>query len=215
RRRRSAAARGGRRAVRDRARSGDERAVPRVRRRDGSSSALLLAGRFDPSRAGGRPGHVRVVARRGGVLRMGRRPPAGGGRAAGGDGRLWPWGDLPPTPEQAAFERGIGGPVPVGIRNAGAARCGALDLAGNVAEWVSSAYRPYPYDPADGREEAGAGEPRVVRGGSYVEGAGGIRSSARRPLLPGAKDTYVGFRIAADAEAGAAAGVRLQPHPGV
>jgi formylglycine-generating enzyme required for sulfatase activity len=117
--------------------------------------------------------------------------------AAGGDGRLWPWGDVPPSPEHAVFERGIGGPAPVGRLPAGAAPCGALDPAGNVAEWVSSAYRPYPYDATDGRETAGPDEPRVVRGGSYLDGPDAIRCSYRRPLLIGAVDTYVGFRVAA------------------
>ena len=120
--------------------------------------------------------------------------------ATGGDGRLWPWGDAPPTAEHAVFARGIGGPEPVGGRVEGAAPCGALDLAGNVAEWVSSASRPYPYDATDGRERAGDDEPRVVRGGSYIHGADAIRAAARRPLLPGAIDTYVGFRLALDAD---------------
>ena len=64
--------------------------------------------------------------------------------ASGGDGRLWPWGDVPPDGTRAVFEAGIGGPAPAGQLPAGAAPCGALDLAGNVAEWVASAYAPYP-----------------------------------------------------------------------
>jgi formylglycine-generating enzyme required for sulfatase activity len=118
--------------------------------------------------------------------------------AAGGDGRLWPWGDVPPTTAEAVFAQGIGGPGPVGRHPVGAAPCGALDLAGNVGEWVSSAHRPYPYDGAEGREDRASGEPRVVRGGSYIHEAGAIRSSSRLAFLPGAIDTYVGFRLAAD-----------------
>ena len=114
--------------------------------------------------------------------------------ASGGDGRLWPWGDLPPDRSRAVFEAGIGGPSVAGQLQASAAPCGALDLTGNVAEWVASAYAPYP---ADG-DAAGIAEPRVVRGGSYIHGADALRCSARRPLLSGAIDTYVGFRIAAD-----------------
>lgn len=122
--------------------------------------------------------------------------------AAGGDGRLWPWGDVPPSAERAVFERGIGEPHPAGQLPAGAAACGALDLAGNVSEWVSSAYRPYPYVAADGREDAGPEEPRVVRGGSYIHGPNAIRCSFRQRLLPGAADTYVGFRVARTGSAG-------------
>ena len=111
--------------------------------------------------------------------------------ASGGDGRLWPWGDVPPDRTRAVFEAGIGGPAVAGRLPAAAAPCGALDMAGNVAEWVASAYAPYPAVGDDA-------EPRVVRGGSYIHGADALRCSARRPLLAGAIDTYVGFRVAAD-----------------
>ena len=124
--------------------------------------------------------------------------------ARGGDERLWPWGDEPPDSTRCTFSAGIGGPSPVGGRPLGASSAGALDMAGNVWEWVSSAYRPYPYDPHDGREQAGPGE-RVVRGGSYLDGPDGVRCSTRRPMLAAARDTYVGFRVVR-----AAAGQRLE-----
>ena len=56
--------------------------------------------------------------------------------ARGGDDRLWPWGDELPDTTRATFGQGIGGPSAVGQRPAGAAPCGALDLAGNVWEWT-------------------------------------------------------------------------------
>ena len=115
--------------------------------------------------------------------------------ASGGDGRLWPWGDVPPDRTRAVFEAGIGGPGVAGLLPASAAPCGALDMAGNVAEWVATTYELYPSSARSGDDE---GEPRVVRGGSYVHGADALRCSARRPLLSGAVDTYVGFRVAAD-----------------
>ena len=114
--------------------------------------------------------------------------------ASGGDGRLWPWGDVPPDRTRAVFEAGIGGPSAAGLLPAAAAPCGALDMAGNVAEWVASAYVPYP------SLDVECGQ-RVVRGGSYIHGADALRCSARRPLLAGAVDTYVGFRVAVDADA--------------
>ncbi len=96
--------------------------------------------------------------------------------ARGGDDRLWPWGDEPPDTTRATFGRGIGGPSRAGMHPAGAAPCGALDLAGNVYEWT-----------ADG----------VVRGGSYLSGADELRCSARLPVHPAARDTYIGFRVVA------------------
>jgi formylglycine-generating enzyme required for sulfatase activity len=96
--------------------------------------------------------------------------------ARGGDDRLWPWGDEPPDTTRATFDRGIGGPSRVGLHPAGAAPCGALDLAGNVWEWT-----------ADG----------ATRGGSYLSGPGELRCTARLPVHPAARDPYVGFRVVA------------------
>ncbi len=120
------------------------------------------------------------------------------GAARGGDDRLWPWGNEPPDSSRCTFSAGIGGPSPVGIHQRGASPAGALDMAGNVFEWVSSAYRPYPYDPTDGREEHDDRDLRVVRGGSYLDSPDGIRCSTRRAMLGAARDTYVGFRVVRD-----------------
>ena len=69
--------------------------------------------------------------------------------ATGGDGHGL--GAGAPDGEPAVFGAGIGGPSPAGRRPA--RPCGALDMAGNVAEWVSSTYRPYPWAAGDGRED--------------------------------------------------------------
>lgn len=122
--------------------------------------------------------------------------------AGGGDDRLWPWGDELPTAAHAVHGAGIGSPAPLGGRERGVAPSGALDLAGNVLEWVSSAYRPYPYDPLDGREGLSAPGLRVARGGSYVHGPGALRCSARHAIGRWAADPYIGFRVAAAPGAG-------------
>jgi formylglycine-generating enzyme required for sulfatase activity len=96
--------------------------------------------------------------------------------ARGGDDRPWPWGDEPPDATRATFGQPIGGPSRVGSHPAGAAPCGALDLAGNVFEWTSDS---------------------AVRGGSYLSGPPELRCSARLPMHPEARDPYVGFRVVA------------------
>jgi len=117
--------------------------------------------------------------------------------ARGGDERLWPWGDEIPTPARACFGQDIGNPAAVGCLAEGASAEGVLDLAGNVWEWVSTSYRPYPYDAEDGRERPEGSQARVVRGGSFLSGPDELRCSFRQPLHPGARDHYVGFRVAA------------------
>jgi len=110
--------------------------------------------------------------------------------ASRGDGRLWPWGDEPPDRTRAVFDAGIGGPAVAGQLPASAAPCGALDLAGNVAEWVASPYEPYP---ASGEDA----DPRVVRGGSWVTHDVRQLGCAHRHKVP--PDTYsysIGFRVA-------------------
>jgi formylglycine-generating enzyme required for sulfatase activity len=57
------------------------------------------------------------------------------------DQRPYPWGTEEPTPEHANYtEAGIGRTSPVGCFPAGAAVCGAQDMAGNVLEWLATPY---------------------------------------------------------------------------
>ncbi len=117
--------------------------------------------------------------------------------ARGTDGRLYPWGNAPPRPELlfvAAF-RGHTGPV--GQYPKGASPYGVLDMAGQVWEWTLSAYRPYPYNPDDGREEVSTAAPRVARGGSSAGPTERLTATARELVSPLRQTTghaYIGFR---------------------
>jgi formylglycine-generating enzyme required for sulfatase activity/predicted Ser/Thr protein kinase len=77
---------------------------------------------------------------------------------------------------------------------------GLLDMAGNVWEWTGSLYRPYPYDPGDGREDLEASGERVVRGGAYDEGPLAARSAWRNGVKPDLRAANIGFRVMCDAE---------------
>jgi formylglycine-generating enzyme required for sulfatase activity len=97
--------------------------------------------------------------------------------ARGVDGRRFPWGDAwDPARANAGYTLGT---EAVGRFPAGAAPSGALDMTGNVWEWTSSLYRPYPYDPADGREDPDARGARVNRGGSWYYGPRYSRTTYR------------------------------------
>ena len=131
--------------------------------------------------------------------------------ARGDDGRTWPWGEAEPHAGRARF--GTTDTSPVGLHPLGESPFGALDLAGNAWEWTASAFRPYPYEAGDGRENPTSPEPRVVRGGAYSHGAGEIRCSYRHGMLPGAVDHYVGLRLVVPVGASVRLGIDMVDVP--
>ena len=82
----------------------------------------------------------------------------------------------------------------VGSYPAGASLYGALDIAGNVWEWVSSLYLSYPYRADDGREDLTEGIAHIVRGGSWNNGGAWIRSANRSSTNPYDSSDLIGFR---------------------
>jgi formylglycine-generating enzyme required for sulfatase activity len=119
--------------------------------------------------------------------------------ARGTDGRQYPWGNQPPDPTLTRFGAGWNQTVPVGGFPRGASPYGALEMAGNVWQWVSSAYRPYPYDSADGRESDAPGPIRVTRGGAHDSPAADLTVTNRGRNVsrnPRSGHHNVGFRCA-------------------
>jgi len=77
---------------------------------------------------------------------------------------------------------------------------GLCDMHGNVAEWTRSAYRPYPYSPADDRDDAAPTGRKVVRGGSWRDRPPRCTSSFRLSYEPYQRVYNVGFRVICEAE---------------
>ncbi len=108
--------------------------------------------------------------------------------ARGPGGAPYPWGEEAPSCAVAVMDgRGLegpndapgcgrGGPWAVGSRAAGVSASGALDLSGNLAEWV-------------------AGSPEGAAGGSYMDRAPEeLRADGLRPIPPDFPLPDVGFR---------------------
>jgi formylglycine-generating enzyme required for sulfatase activity len=117
--------------------------------------------------------------------------------ARGTDGRQYPWGNAFDPAKCNTYEGGPGDTTPVGQHPGGASPYGVSDAAGNVWEWCSGLYRPYPYDPDDGREDLEAGGDRTLRGGSWNYYRRYARVSARSWSAPDSSNALTGFRVAA------------------
>ena len=118
--------------------------------------------------------------------------------AAGPDGWTYPWGPEAPDPSRAWFAHPAEwtGTRPMSGRRAGASPYGALDLAGNVWEWTSSLYHPYPFRSDDGREDPADPGQRVLRGGSFRSPeAVYLRCAFRSRSYPTRRRDHIGFRV--------------------
>jgi formylglycine-generating enzyme required for sulfatase activity len=120
--------------------------------------------------------------------------------ARGTDGRVYPWGDELDCSRgnfgnfegEGRCPTNPGRPSPVGSFVAGASPYGALDLAGNVWEWVADTY-------ADLSRKASSGPRpnlRVVRGGACCSMFGLPRAANRVAFPSDYRDVDLGFRCA-------------------
>ena len=119
--------------------------------------------------------------------------------ARGTDGRRYPWGNELPDRRRGQFAAGWNETAPVDAFPAGASPYGVRDMAGNAWEWVSSAYRPYPYRGDDGREDPKPGVVRGTRGGGHDSPASEITTTQRGRNLsrnPASGHHNIGFRCA-------------------
>lgn len=119
--------------------------------------------------------------------------------ARGTDAFIYPWGNDSPSDSLLNYNSAVGDTTEVGKYPNGIGPYGALDMAGNVLEWASSLYQPYPYSSTDGREDSSATGERVIRGGSWYCTPDCVRSAYREIAGPSASYVHLGFRCAMDA----------------
>lgn len=124
--------------------------------------------------------------------------------ARGTDGRMYPWGNSKPDRNRALYGAAYNSSAPVDAFPEGASPYGVLDLSGNQWEWVSSAYRPYPYSADDGRENQTPGPIRSTRGGGHDSSEDELTTTQRGRNLsrnPRAGHHNIGFRCASSSKA--------------
>jgi len=119
--------------------------------------------------------------------------------ARGTDGRTYPWGEgidcslanyRGKDNGNAACKRGT---TEVGSYPEGASVYGALDMAGNVVEWVADWYQVYPGGDANASSDFGQTY-RVGRGGSDLDESRDVRASNRNWDDPDLWNVNYGFR---------------------
>jgi formylglycine-generating enzyme required for sulfatase activity len=120
--------------------------------------------------------------------------------ARGIDGRLYPWGNQPPASNYLNYNKSTGDTTAVGSYPEGVSPFGALDMAGNVWEWVADWHdEGYYSSQNDWINPVGpsSGETRVMRGGSVVNSRLNIfRSTSRGGGKPSLAYDLTGFRCA-------------------
>ena len=130
--------------------------------------------------------------------------------ARGTDGRRWPWGNafrqhIKNTNVHANVWDQSGASLrPVASYKTGGSPYGAQDMAGNVWEWVADWYSETFYYHTPDRNPKGptVGSRRVVRGGSWLNAEMLARCSTRIGQYPEIGTSFIGFRLAKDADPG-------------
>jgi iron(II)-dependent oxidoreductase len=116
--------------------------------------------------------------------------------------RLFPWGDEPASRELANVDQLGFGTAPVGAYQRNVSPIGCYGMIGDVWEWTSSDFRPWPGFEAFPYQEYSevffGDEYKVLRGGSWATRPGAVRNTFRNWDYPIRRQIFSGFRCARD-----------------
>jgi iron(II)-dependent oxidoreductase len=122
---------------------------------------------------------------------------------ATGRSRRYPWGDEKPTAGLANLGGRHLGPAAVGAYPAGASPLGVHQLIGDVWEWTSSDFTPYPgfraFPYREYSEVFFGPDYKVLRGGSWAVDPVACRGTFRNWDYPIRRQIFAGFRTARSA----------------
>jgi formylglycine-generating enzyme required for sulfatase activity len=131
--------------------------------------------------------------------------------ARGTDERVYPWGstldgtrlnfcdkNCPYNWKDSTADDGYADTAPVGSYPRGASSCGALDMAGNVWEWVADWYGAnyYSSSPRNNPKGPSSGQYKVLRGGAWNYYRSSARAANRDYDYPDYRNYNVGYRCA-------------------
>ncbi|MFC1936893.1 formylglycine-generating enzyme family protein [Chloroflexota bacterium] len=131
--------------------------------------------------------------------------------AAGPDGLRYPWGDefdgnllnfcdtnCAQSWADDQIDDGYTESAPVGTYPGGASWVGALDLAGNVWEWVWDWYSDFTPEMQTNPSGPESGGYKIIRGGCWANGMDGVRTAYRmqgsQEITPSIRHPNIGFR---------------------
>ncbi len=121
-----------------------------------------------------------------------------------GQARPYPWGDAPPDRTRANLDQLAFAPSPIGAYPEGASAYGVEQLLGDVWEWTSSHFQPYPGFEAFPYEEYSkiffGTDYRVLRGGSWATRPSVARGTFRNWDYPIRRQIFAGFRCVQDVD---------------
>ncbi|MFL7792241.1 MAG: formylglycine-generating enzyme family protein [Anaerolineae bacterium] len=130
--------------------------------------------------------------------------------ARGPEGHIFPWGNEPDGTrlnycdtnceyewKDRTYDDGYAEAAPVGSYPDGASWVGALDLAGNVAEWVADQYGEYDSEQQENPTGPSDRYFRVLRGGDFVSSWLDVRATDRYDIAPLGSAGIHGFRCVA------------------
>lgn len=115
----------------------------------------------------------------------------------------YPWGEEPASPELANIDALSFQTAPIGTYRRNVSPIGCYGMIGDVWEWTSSSFLPYPgyrTFPYPEYSEVFFGDGyKVLRGGSWATRSGAIRGTFRNWDYPVRRQIFSGFRCAKDA----------------
>lgn len=121
--------------------------------------------------------------------------------ASGMNKAPYPWGAEPPTPQRAQLDASSVGCAPVLDHPEGDSEYGCRQMVGNVWEWTSTDFLPYPgfvIDPYKEYSQPWFGaERKVLRGGCWATRTRLIRNTWRNYFQKDRRDIFAGFRTCA------------------